>query len=182
VNRLADELLFKGDILARLQADNSLDEPLRQVALTLADRYREQPGRFNQASLAVVQKPGAKEAEYRLALRWAEKVCEMLPDRCTGFHTLAIAQFRLGQHQEAIATVKKAEAFHARAKTPPEATDFAILAMAQHHLGQKEQAWAALTRLQEVMKKPGAAPSEGAVALLREAEKVLAGKTSDSSK
>lgn len=152
------------------------------MALTLAGRYREQPERFNRASLAVVQQPGAKEAEYRVALRWAEMACELLPNRCLGFHTLAIAQYRLGQYQEALATLKKAEALHPTAKSGPETTDLAIQAMAHHQLGEKEQARTALTRLQEVMKRMKLPPSEASLALWREAEKLLAGKSAGSDK
>jgi WD40 repeat protein len=182
VNRLTAELLFKEDVLAHLQGDTTLDEPLRQKALSLADRYREQPGRFNQASLAMVRKPGASQAEYRLALRRAEKACRLLPDRCACFHTLAIAQFRLGQYREAIATLKKTEDFHARTKKGSDANDLAILAMSQYHLGQKDPAQATLRRLRQVMKLPNWGRNDGSRAFLAEAEALIEGKKREGGK
>jgi WD40 repeat protein/tRNA A-37 threonylcarbamoyl transferase component Bud32 len=176
VNRLAESLLFKEDVVARLRQDAGLGESLRQQALTLAERYVEDPNRFNRVSRAALQKPGADEARYRLALRQAQAICRLRPDRCIGFHTLAIAQYRLGQYHEALVSVQKAQEFHAKQKLGPDASDLAVQAMAQFHLGQKEPAQATLQRLRELLKQPGWDRNNDARAFLDEAEALIAGK------
>jgi hypothetical protein len=176
VNQLVEHLLLKEEVLERLRRDPGLGEALRQQALTLAGRYREDPNRFNRASRAALQKPGADEAGYRLALRQAQAVCRLRPDWCTGFHTLAIAQYRLGQYREALASLQKVEEFHAKQKVGPEANDLAVQAMAQHHLGQKEQAQATLQRLRDSMRQAGWDRINEARAFLDEAEALIAGK------
>jgi WD40 repeat protein len=180
VNRLAVELLFKDAVRARLRGDASLGEPVRQVALALVERYREDPYRFYQASWAVVQKGGADEATYRLALRHAEAAYRQSSPQEAFYrdylNTLGVAQYRVGQYAGALDSLARADALYsARVKTGVY-HNLAFLAMAHHRLGHKDQAQAALGRLKEAMKAPRLANSVLAQALLREAKALLTGQ------
>jgi tetratricopeptide (TPR) repeat protein len=168
--------LFRDEVIARLQSNAALGEPLRKQALAFAEPYREDPARFNQAAGRLIREPGAEEAQYLRALRLAEAVCRLRPNTCQGFHTRAKAQYRLGRYQEALQSLARAAEIHAKDQKDPDAGDLAFLAMTQYQLGDKEQAQATLACLHEALKKPGPAPNPVVQAFLREAETLVGGK------
>jgi uncharacterized protein HemY len=145
---------------------------VRQQALALAESVPENPGRLDEASRTVVLQPGAALAAYRLALKQAEAACRLIPERENLLTTLGMAQYRVGQYQEAVGTLTQADRINSLAPNGPISANLAFLALALHRLGQPDQARAALGRLQTAMKRPEWASNEEARAVLREAEAI----------
>jgi hypothetical protein len=170
VEPLFGKLLMREDVLKSLRDDAALREPVRTQALMLAERYRVDATRLNNASWSVVRLPDAEAAAYRLALRQAETACRQSPEYGVFLNTLGVAQYRVGQYREAVATLTHADELDSVTDQGSTPAELAFLAMAQHCLGQTEKARAALSRLREAMKKPQWAKDQKAHAFLREAE------------
>ncbi len=177
VNRLAAQPLLKVEMTERLRSDRTLGEELQQQALELVGRYLEDPYRFQEASWAVVQKPSAEATRYREALRQAETACRLASTEDPSYpryvNTLGVAQYRVGQHAEALASLTKADTLLSARSKGGEPSNLAFLALAQHRLSQNDEAQAILARLREVIKLPQWANNKEAQAFLREAEALL---------
>jgi hypothetical protein len=167
VHALYAQPLLRPEVLARLRADPAHSEPVRQQALALAESVPENPGRLDGASRTVVRQPGAAPAAYRLALRQAEAACRLIPQGGNLLTTLGMAQYRVGQDREAVATLTQADRINSVAPNGPIPADLAFLALSQHRLGRPDQARAALGRLQATMKRPEWASNEEALGVLR---------------
>ncbi len=163
--------LSKTDALEYVRNSPTLRPQARQLALALAERYREEsdPDRFHRASREVVRRPYLNAVSYHFALRQAETACRLAPQQTEYPITLGMAQYRAGQYPQALATLTQAGQHHA--KTMPAA--LAFLAMTQHQLGQKVQALATFARLQALLGQPGWGNDEAARGLLHEAEMAL---------
>jgi hypothetical protein len=179
VGTLYDKPLLREEVTTTIRADHSLAEAVRQRALEQAERLQENPARLNDMSRRVVRQPGQPMEAYRLALRQAETACQLLPYTCACFHTLAKAQFRLGQYEAALNTLARVDELHAKQKREPDPPDLAIQAMAQHQLRQHNQAQATLQRLRESMKHSRPAKDDEAQGFLREAEALIEGRVAD---
>jgi hypothetical protein len=186
VNRLAAEPLVKEEVTAALRREADLSDPVRQQALEMVARYREDPPRFCQASWAVVQKPGAAEAKYQLALRQAEAACGLATpqDAQYGFYLTALgaARYRVGQNREALDSLKRADTLFSAQIEGGVYFNLAFLAMTHHRLGKQAEAQAVLARLLETMKSPQLANNNGPQALVREARELIEGKAPESKK
>ena len=172
VHSLYAQPLLRPEVLEHLRADSALSEPVRQQALALAKSVPEIPERLDGASRTVVRQPGAAPVAYRLALRQAEAACRLIPQAGSLLTTLGMAQYRVGEYPEAVATLTQADRINSVAPSGPIPADLAFLALAQHRLGQPDQARAALRRLQATMKRPEWATNEEARGVLREAEAI----------
>jgi hypothetical protein len=172
VHALYAQPLLRPEVLERLRADPALSKPVRQQALALAESVPENPVHLDEASRTVVRQPGAAPAAYRLALRQAEAACRLIPQGGSLLTTLGMAQYRVGQYREAVATLTQADRINSVAPTGPIPEDLAFLALAQHRLNQPDQARAALGCLQATMKRPEWASNEEARGVLREAEAI----------
>jgi WD40 repeat protein len=170
VEPLFAKLLLREEVLESLRNNAALSEPVRTQARVLAERHPHDAMRLNQASRSVARLPDAEAAAYCRALRRAEAACRESPQRGDLLDTLGVAQYRVGQYQEAVATLTHADKLNSltyQGSVPP---DLAFLAMAQHRLGQTEKARAALSRLRETMKKTQWAHDQESQDFLHEAE------------
>jgi WD40 repeat protein len=174
VESLFGQHVRKPNVLAQLQGDRKLDEPLRQEALALAACYVYDPEQLNVSSWAVVHRPGAAASAYSRALLQAEEACRQDPGNGDYLNTLGVAQFRAGRYQEAVDTLTRSDRLNAARVGNSIPGDLAFLAMAHHRLGHKEQAQTALDHLRATMKKPYWAQEAEAQAFLRETEAFLA--------
>jgi WD40 repeat protein len=170
VESLFAKFLMKEDVLTSLRNAAALSEPVRSQALILAERHPVDAMRLNNASWSVAGRPDAEAAAYRLALRQAETACRSSPEDGVFLNTLGVAQYRVGQYRQAVATLTHADKLNSVAYRGSTPADLAFLAMAQHRLGQMEQARAALSRLREAMRKPQWNNDQEAQGFLREAE------------
>ncbi|MHB1556720.1 MAG: WD40 repeat domain-containing serine/threonine protein kinase [Isosphaeraceae bacterium] len=168
--------LLQHEVLASLRADRSLSEPVRQEALALAERCVGFPKVLEQASRAVVARPDAEPAAYRLALQRAEVACRLLPFEGSYHTTLGMAQYRLGKYPEALATLTHADDLNRAALGGPVPADLAFLAMTRYQMHEAAQAQAALTELRETVARSQWARNAEAQRLLKEAEVLLAGR------
>jgi len=193
VNRLAEELASREEMLAALRADATLDEPLRQAAMQLAARHCEDPWQLSWAAFQGVLPSGVDAERCRRSVRQAEAALRLapadapfyLPDRPTT--ALGLASYRLGQYREAIAHLKRTlDEFAARlpsqdaarraGATDPPAWCYSILAMAHYRLNQPNVARTWLQHARERRAAPLQGRSRPAVDLLREAEELIEGK------
>jgi WD40 repeat protein len=167
--------LLKADVIAQLRDCKGIDEEARRRALTLADGYRDDAGRFNQAGRDVVRWRDAPASLYARALDWAQTACRLAPDDGACLTTLGGAQYRVGHDADAVATLARAVPLN-QGDDAERATDLAFLAMAHHRLGHDSEAAAALARLREAMTKAAAVRSEEARSSRAEAEALLQGR------
>jgi hypothetical protein len=196
VNRLARELPLQDEIVAHLRNDRTLGEPLRQQALVLAERHREDPWQLNAVAIGSVNRPGQDPDAYRRAQCLAEAALRLAPPEYHFYNTdrprtvLGIAQYRLGRYREALESLQRAQAEHtALAKSSPSLLSFpsgelppwnyAVMAMAHFQLGEQDQARALLGRLREVMNDPYWIKNSSAQVYLREAEALIEGKPAE---
>lgn len=179
VRALFDKPLLRTAVLESIRADRTLNEPVRQRAVALAEQGSPSADKLNAASWAIVRQTSASSEQNRQALCWAEEACRLDPKIGAYLTTLGAAQYRLGQLREALATLKRSEQGNASNQGDSATAHLAFLAMARHSLGQKAEALATLHRLREAMKMPQLAELADAPALLREAETCINGKSKD---
>jgi tetratricopeptide (TPR) repeat protein len=191
-------LALKDEVIAHLRRDPTLGEPLRQQALAMAERHSEDPIWLYNAASIIVNRPGQDPAKYRLALRQAEAALRLAPPDYNFYRqdqprtVVGIAQYRLGQYREALASLQRAQADFAtrpEASFPPQESykelppwNHAVMAMAHCQLGEKDQARALLNQAREIMKAPTWSVSPPAHAYLREAEALIEGKPAEPKK
>jgi hypothetical protein len=79
------------------------------LALHLVERYPEEtdPERYYQASWAVVRQPHLNTFQYRFALKQAAAACSLAPEQAKYQATLSMAQYRLGQKEQAQVTLAR---------------------------------------------------------------------------
>jgi tetratricopeptide (TPR) repeat protein len=161
--------LCKADVLEHLRTSHTITPAAQQLARDLVERYHEEtdPERYYQASWALLRRPYLNRVQYDFALRQARTAFERAPENSRYQTALGVAQYRAGQYQEALATLKN------RANDTPEV--LAFLAMTQHRVGQHPDALTTLEQLRQTMKKPQWATNTEAQGFGREAEALLRG-------
>jgi WD40 repeat protein len=174
--------LLKVDVLEQIRHLSGITDEVRQKALALTDRYRDEPEPFNWASWAVVRNPAESADAYRLALRHAEIAHRLAPDSGFILNTLGVAQYRTGQYAQALQTLARSDQLNAASSRGSLPADLAFLAMTHHQLGQLDQAAAYLDRLRQSLKAPRSTGDEESQTFLREAEALIQGKGKPSEK
>jgi WD40 repeat protein/serine/threonine protein kinase len=174
---VSESLLLKAEIEECLRNDTGLGDAVRRQALAWAVHYREDPYRLRDASWAVVRIPGATAEGHRQALRWAEAASRLVPDKGRFLTTFGVAQYRVGQHREALATLTRADRFNAAiGESWP--VDLACQAMARYRLGERGPARTQLDVVRKLMKNPKVidwTEDEDSQAFLREATALIEG-------
>jgi tetratricopeptide (TPR) repeat protein len=160
--------LLKDAVRKQILGHKTIGEPVRRLALELADRYSDEPERFERAARNVVRHRDVALGVYQLALGWAQTACRLAPEDGKYLTTLGIAQYRNGRHADALTTLLKADGLNKGSRP----ADVAFLAMTQHHLGHADEAKATLARLQQLLKQPANADAES-LAFTAEAEELL---------
>jgi WD40 repeat protein len=162
--------LCTADIVAYLRALPTITPPVRQLALSLLDRYHEEtdPEKYHQASWAIVRQPYLNAFQYDFALRQAETACRLAPERAEYRRTLGVAQYRAGRYAAALATLT------ATSQQPGASpADLAFLAMTQQRLGRTEEAQASLASLRQLLTKPEWTEYEATYGFGHEAETMV---------
>ena len=180
VRKVVDELYketgFYSEVIDKLKADKTLAEPVRKVALQIANsRLWEDARKLKEESWEVVRSPGGQIEAYRLALGKAEMANRLEPNDRSILLNLGMAQYRVGQYQDALNTLTRVEKMFKNQPISAKLT-FIGKAMASHKLGQYEHAEVALQQLRDLRKDERFAEDEEVQAFLTEAEKLLAGE------
>lgn len=171
VRSLFEPIVPVEDVVQYLQSDLSLRDEVRVVAIHLARLHRDYPSNLDAASSLIVKKPGGHPDEYQRALRLAQTAVSLEPEWGDYVCTLGLAQYRVGQYEEALATLARSDELHGG----PVPADVAFLAMANHHLGNAQAAQDALTRLRDLIHDQGLSEDADAKGFLGEAETLIAG-------
>jgi tetratricopeptide (TPR) repeat protein len=169
VQSLFDCFVLVEDVIQRLESDTTLHEEARAVAIRLARIHEDDPWQLNKLSWSVVKLPDEEPQAYERAVRFAEAACKVKPESGHYLSTLGVAQYRLGEYEEALATLAHSDEFNG-GKQP---ADVAFLAMANQRLGRIEEARAGLARLRVLMQDADLAADEDARNFLAEAEALI---------
>jgi WD40 repeat protein/serine/threonine protein kinase len=172
---LLSKPLAKADVLAYMRDAAAIRPEVRQLALTLAERYREEPDpdRYHRASRALVRQRYLDAGQYQFALWQAKTACRLTPDNGELLTTLGAAYYRVGNYPEALQTLLRSDQLQTARNQGSLPADLVFLAMTRHRLGQTNEARATLARLQEVMKQSRWANDPEAQDSLHEAEEFL---------
>jgi WD40 repeat protein/serine/threonine protein kinase len=155
------------DLVRYIRSDASLEAPVRRAALDQLEAYGYFDELWGETSLQVLLSPRAGMAVYRDLLAKAHRAAAAEPSSGDTMNSLGAAQYRVGEFQEAVATLEHCQDL--RACGPQ--VNAAFLAMAHFRLGHTQEA----TRLVEQLRGMHPATPE-ARDLLREAESVVAGR------
>jgi serine/threonine protein kinase/tetratricopeptide (TPR) repeat protein len=131
---------------------------------------------LNNASWEIAVRPDARAEDYQRALRLAQAACRIKPEDGNYLNTLGVAQYRVGQFAEALATLNRSVTLNV-VDGAPEPVDVAFLAMTHHALGNADSAKAFLAQMRELANQPRWHTNAEAQSLLREAEEEI--KTAD---
>jgi WD40 repeat protein/predicted Ser/Thr protein kinase len=163
------------DVIDKIQADTTLDEPIRKLALQIANsRKWEDVDKLWQESWDVVSLPDKDMETYHQALEKIEKANSLETNNPNPsiLRTLGVAQYRVGNYEDALKTLTKTDKIRTDANEPhPE--DVAFIAMALHKLGRTEDAKATLERLRTLLKDERFADDQQAKSFLLEAEQLI---------
>lgn len=174
VESLFTQFVTKTAVLEHLGGADILSQPVRDEARARAERYCPDPLRLNQLSWLVVRMPEKPKADYRRALLQAQEACRLMPGVGEFLNTLGVAQYRAGQFESAVTTLKQSDMFQSARFKRSHPSDLAFLAMACHRLGRKEEASSTLQKLRELMKKNSRfGQDDEARAFLKEAEALV---------
>jgi WD40 repeat protein len=151
VDRLFETHLLKSAVIEQIRRDKNLDEPLRRLALELAEHSTEDPNLLNDASWLIARDPKKSRDDYLRAVHFADVACELAPDDAAIRETRGAARYRVGQYRAALADLERFEhdATQLDGALPAR---LAFIAMAARQMGQRDQAGRALDRLRDVMK------------------------------
>jgi WD40 repeat protein/serine/threonine protein kinase len=183
--RLASLLLSrplpKKEVLEHIRANPAITDQVRQRAAQFADLLPEEhdPGRFNDASAALVRQRDLASRWYNEALAQAETACRLAPDQGSYRTTLGLAQYRLGKYIEAAGTLRQAVRLDESQRQGPTPVPLSFLAMAHYRLGHKDQAHEMLERSRETIKHERWSRDEEVQAFLEEAELLIEGRKTE---
>jgi WD40 repeat protein/serine/threonine protein kinase len=158
VRRLVEALfakpLLRAEVLDAIRADAGLSEAIRRAALQMAETLPENAVALNDASWAVVRRPGADAAAYRHALSQAEAACRLVPNDVNLIGGLGVAYYRAGQYAEAIAALEKCRS--ADEPSGNDADDLYFLAMCHYRSGDTAKAQELLERAKDSQQRSAA--------------------------
>jgi WD40 repeat protein len=175
VAALYDTLGLARDVLARLEQDQGLDDAVREEAVRLVRCRGDNPLALNNRSWTIVESPNRSPGEYEFALSLAEAACVAAPGNATYLNTLGVAQYRFGQYEAALDSLRRSEAIFINSGIGSDPTNLAVIAMAEYGLGNAGQARVALEQARRLLYKGGQNNPTAAVSVFHEAELLIWG-------
>ena len=179
--KVVDELYEKRglyhDVIAELQADRDLDEPVRTLTLQIANYHLWRDAqKLSREAAEVVLLPDKDIETYREALAKAQQANSWNPTDRSALIFLGYAQYRAGLFEETLRTFKRVGELRANDGKTPLFGVMGFKAMALHQLGRVDEAKSTLEELRALLKDEQFAKYERPKALLAEAEKLIAGE------
>jgi tricorn protease-like protein len=179
--KIVDELYqkygFYYEVIDKISADKTLDEPIRKLALQIANsRKWEDADKLRREALEIVSSSGKSVDEYRTALEKAEKANSWEPNDPGILNTLGAAQYRLGSYEDALKTLAGSARMLSDGNEEPDPGNVAFTAMTFYKVAQVDQAKVALERLRELCRQEHLDWDTEVKALLAEAEKLITGE------
>jgi WD40 repeat protein/tRNA A-37 threonylcarbamoyl transferase component Bud32 len=178
VNRLTSQAVTKEELTDNLRSDPAISEPVRREALTISERFREDPGRLFIEASQVISRPGASVEQYTRSLRRVERAAQLDPANTGCLNMVGIGHYRLGQFDKAKDKLEQADSRYRQVKGSPSGAslmNLAFLARTYQKLGKSDQAKASLDRLRQFIKQPPWSNSPFYQSMLREAESTVLG-------
>jgi WD40 repeat protein len=169
VGHLAHRPLLHAQMVDRIRRDVTISEEVRDRAVTLVGAYRDDPERLNEASWAVVRRPGRSPAAYKEAVNAMKEAIRLKPDDISYHNTLGVAQYRCGQYQEAWATLLPLTGRRGH-EIPSEQ---ACKLMVAYHLGKKDSARSMLDGLRKLAAEYDWRDNDETKEFLRETELLM---------
>ena len=171
--------ILKPAVIESIRADKTISEAVRAKALSLTEHYSPAAAVLNKASRLVVRNPDETSERYHVALRQIQQACRIRPNQSYLLNTLGIAYYRVGQYQQAVEALRKADTLDSFGYSPngSHPADLAFLAMSQFQLGQRPQARETLSQLQKLMQDSRWAKHAESQAFLREVESLVGPST-----
>ncbi len=170
VNALFSRYSLSGEVAERIRSDPSLSEADRTAALALTRARGDQINYMNSAALGILLDPQRTEEEYRRALDKAQLVCQKRPDVYSFLNTLALAQFRVGEHEGALRTLKRCDELHRRLRGDSNPFDVAVAALCHARLDRPADALREIERLRALLREPAYAGDPEIRGIAAEAE------------
>ncbi|MGH9363324.1 MAG: tetratricopeptide repeat protein, partial [Thermoanaerobaculia bacterium] len=153
-----------GEADANLKA---LQESTREVPV-------DDPRVLSNAAWRIVRDRHEELEAFQRAYLWASKAAGLRPLDAGILNTLGLAQYRLGLHQEALATLLHSESLALIQLGGSQPADVAFLALTYERLGKTREAREALGRLRGMMAQETRRFDWEAGLFLREAEELIA--------
>ena len=175
VAHLIRKPMLKNELLEQLAKMNTISEPLRQDALTLAKAVEIPSWFLVLAAWDIVLYPDLPEKQYRQALRWIEEANRLSPNDGEVLNELGMALYRLGRFEEAAEQLESAFKINSSGYYSTPAGDLVFLAMAQHQLGRQDDARKTLAQA----RGPGMAASDISPHVWHEAEALIEGMATE---
>ena len=149
-----------------IRNDAELDAPVRQAALEQLEAFGDFDEGWGAKALKTLLSPRAGMAAYREVLANARRAAAVEPSNGDTLNALGAARYRVGEFQEAVATLEHCQDL----RKCDSQVNTAFLAMAHSRLGHTTEATRLVERLRGMY--PATAESRD---LLREVESVIAG-------
>jgi WD40 repeat protein/tetratricopeptide (TPR) repeat protein/tRNA A-37 threonylcarbamoyl transferase component Bud32 len=155
--KVVDELHQKHgyyyEVIDKLQADKTLDEPVRKLALQIANSRKTEDAEklmneIGEEVMQMVGSPGGDPNVYRAALEKVEKARLMDPNNPGILVVLGMAQQAAGQYEDAIKTLTRAHRLD-----PNAPAILGPLSDAQYHAGKYEDAMKTLAKELEIERR-----------------------------
>jgi tetratricopeptide (TPR) repeat protein len=160
------------DLREFLQNDRGMEPSLRDTVLRMIEGRSEAPAAVASLVEDLLVSPASGGDAYERALHRSRLIAEPRPWDMAALGRVGMGQYRLGRYAEALPTLERATALLGE----PDATQLLFLTMARCRLGQASKARESLDRARVLLKDANPVRMRKQLALLSEAEALLAGK------
>jgi hypothetical protein len=178
ISEVFARVVFTSDVVAALEADDSLTPAKRHRAIRRARAMGDDGLRLNRDSWGLVRSAGCDAQSYRIGLRGAEAASALEPENIDFVSTLGMAQYRNRRYDDAYKTLTRSDQLRRAQGHQSDPRDVAGLTMALFRLGRIEEAQVSLERFEKTIKDPEVGwryISADANALLAECQQLLRG-------
>jgi WD40 repeat protein len=151
VKSLESQYPLKSDLIGQLRSRSELREPVRAVALAIAERSEDSAAQVSRVAMDTILFAGRPSEDYLRVLRSVDSVT--WPAEVEGWRLSlrGMALFRLGRYREARDVLDRARSLKATSPGGPEPPDLAFLAMTHHQLGRRDEARGYMEQLRKLM-------------------------------